>query len=133
MATDFGKLLEKITADNAELQNQQAQLVKAFEKLDTQLNLLKVGVRIEPYVTGKDGPVLGLRRFSDGWHMTTHLAGLGGLVSEIPVAEAVPDVQVALMAHIAGLLGQVSTIISKQVKDTKASVVEAERLLAALP
>lgn len=133
MATDFGKLLEKIQADNTELLNQQARLVKAFEKLDTRLNLLKAGVRIDPYVTGKGGPVLGLKRFSDGWRMTTHLAGLGGLVSEIPVSEAVPDVQVALMPHVAGLLEKISKIIAQQVKDTGGSVAEADRLLASLP
>ena len=59
MATDFAKVLDKIRDDNAELMRQQAQLVKAFEKLDTRLTIMKAGVRIEPYETGKRGPVLG--------------------------------------------------------------------------
>ncbi len=133
MATDFGKLLDTIQADNDELLNQQARLVKAFEKLDSRLNVLKAGVRIEPYDTGKGGPVLGLKRFNDGWHMTTHLEGLGGLISEIPVSEAGAPVQVALMPHVAKLLELVSKKIAQQVKETKSAVTEADRLLSALP
>lgn len=133
MATDFGKLLDTIQTDNNELMNQQAKLVRAFEKLDSRLNVLKAGVRIEPFETRKGGPLLGFQRYSDGWHMTTHLVGLAGIVSEIPAAEAAPEVQVALMPHVAALLERVSKQIAQQVKDTKSAVSEADVLLSALP
>jgi hypothetical protein len=133
VATDFGKLLDKIKDDNDELQKQKARLVQAYEKLDTRLNIMKAGVRIEPYVTGKGGPVLGYKQYSDGWHMTTHLAGLADLVSEIPVVEAAREVQVALMPHVGGLLEKVSASIAATVKETKSATDEANRLISALP
>ncbi len=133
MATDFGKLLETIQKDNNELMAQQDRLARAFEKLDSRLNVLKAGVRVEPFETSKGGPVLGYLRFDDGWHMTTLLVGLGGIASEIPVAEAAPEVQVALMPHVASLLERVSQRIGQQVKETRTAVSEADRLLSALP
>lgn len=133
MASDFGKVLDTIQNDNAELVDQRSRLVRAFEKLDSRLNVLKVGVRIEPYETAKGGPVLGMKQFSDGWHMTTHLEGIAGLVSEIPVSEASAAVQVALMPHVSTLLDKVSKAIAAEVKATKSAVTEADRLLAALP
>ncbi len=133
MATDFNKILDKIAADNAQLSENHKQLAKALNKLDSQLNVLRAGVRIEPYPTSKDGPSIGLRRFHDGWHITTMLEGLAGLSSEIPVREAIPSVQVALVSEIGGLLDKVSKNIAANVKASSASVKEAKTLLDALP
>ena len=133
MANDFGKVLDKIAADNAQLNENHKQLAKALEKLDTRLNVLRAGIRIEPYTTGKDGPAIGYRRFHDGWHITTQLEGLAGLTSEIPLREASPSVQVALVSEIGDLLDKISKNIASKVKASTTSVKAAEALLDALP
>ena len=56
MANNYGKILDKIAADNAELSSNEKRLQEAFEKLDQRLNVLRAGVRIEPYLISKDGP-----------------------------------------------------------------------------
>lgn len=133
MANDFGKVLDKIAADNAQLSQNHKRLAKALEKLDSRLNLMKAGIRIQPYPIGKDGPSIGYRRFHDGWHITTLLEGLAGLSSEIPVREAAPSVQVILVGEIGGLLDKISKSIAAKVKESTSSVKEAESLLDALP
>ena len=133
MTTDFNKVLEKIATDNAQLNKNHKQLSEALVKLDSRLNVLRVGVRIEPYPLSKDGPSIGLRCFHDGWHITTVLEGLAGLSSEIPVREATPSLQVAIVGGIGGLLDKVSKNIAADVKASSASVKEAETLLEALP
>jgi hypothetical protein len=133
MANDFGKVLDKIAADNAQLSQNHKRLAKALEKLDSRLNIMRAGIRIEPYPIGKDGPSIGYRRFHDGWHITTLLEGLAGLKSEIPVREAAPSVQVTLVGEIGGLLDKISKAIASKVKESNSSVKEAESLLDALP
>ncbi|MBJ96102.1 MAG: hypothetical protein CMP23_16690 [Rickettsiales bacterium] len=133
MANDFGKVLDKIASDNQQLNANYKQLASAIEKLDLRLNALRAGVRIEPYAISKGGPSIGFRRFTDGWHITTLLEGIGGLVSEIPVREAVPEVQVQLVGEFSGLLDQISKAIAGQVKASTSSVKQAESLLDALP
>ena len=73
MATDFSKILDKIAADNKQLSKNHKQLAEALQKLDSRLNVMRAGVRIEPYPISKDGPSIGFRRFHDGWHITTIL------------------------------------------------------------
>jgi len=133
MAKDYGKILEKIANDNASLTDNEQRLQEAFEKLDSRLNVLKAGVRIEPYAIGKDGPSIGFRRFQDGWHITTKLEGLAGLSSEIPALEAEPSTQVILVNEVGGLLDKISKAIADKVKASASSVKEAESLLDALP
>ena len=132
MAADFGKVLEKIKDDNQALHAAQANLGRALEKLDARLNVLKAGVRIEPYEVGKGGPVIGYRRFSSGWHITTHLEGIGGIFSEAPLTEAPSERQVELMPHVAGLLGKISDALAAKLKETTGATKEADRLLAAI-
>lgn len=132
MADDFDKLLERIREDNDALKRGQKQLVQAFEKLDARLTQLKAGLRIEPYPVGKSGAVIGLRRFHDGWHITTHLEGIAGIVSETPAHEAPPERLIELMPHVAGLLSRVSQEIAARVKQTEAALGQADRLLDVL-
>ena len=132
MADDFDKLLQKIKADNEALKRGQKQLAEAFEQLDARLTQLNAGVRIEPYDLGKGGAVIGFRRFHDGWHITTHLEGIGGIVSETPAIEAPPERQVELMPHLGTLLGKISGAITAKVKQTGGALKEAEKLLDAL-
>jgi dynactin complex subunit len=133
MANDYGKILDKIAADNAALDSNEKRLQEAFEKLDQRLNVLRAGVRIEPYPISKDGPSIGFRRFQNGWHITTILEGLAGLSSEIPALEAEPALQVALVGEVGGLLDKISKSIAGKVKASTSSVKEAESLLDALP
>ncbi len=133
MPKDYGKILDKIATDNAELNDNEERLQEAFEKLDGRLNVLRAGVRIEPYTIGKDGPCIGFQRFQDGWHITTKREGLAGLSSEIPALEAEPAIQVLLVGEVGGLLDKISTAISDKVKASANSVKEAESLLDALP
>jgi len=133
MANNYGKILDKIAADNAELSSNEKRLQEAFEKLDQRLNVLRAGVRIEPYLISKDGPSIGFRRFQSGWHITTLLEGLAGLTSEIPALEAEPATQVALVGEVGGLLDKISKSIAGKVKASATSVKEAESLLDALP
>ena len=132
MADDFDKLLQKIKADNEALKKGEKQLAEAFEKLDARLTQLNAGVRIEPYGVGKGDAVIGFRRFHDGWHITTHLAGIGDIVSETPAIEAPPPRQVELMPHVADLLGKISAAITAKVKQTGGALEQAEALLDAL-
>jgi hypothetical protein len=132
MADDFEKLLEKIKADNIALQAAQKSLGEALEKLDERLTMLQAGVRIEPYQVAKGGPVIGFRRFHDGWHITTHLEGISDIVSETPAIEAKPEVQVELMPHVAPLLKKISDAIAGKVKQTSSAVKEADKILDAL-
>jgi len=133
MAKDYGKILDKIAKDNASLNENELRLQEAFEKLDSRLNVLQAGVRIEPYIIGKDGPCIGFRRFQDGWHITTKLEGLAGLSSEIPALEADPGTQVVLVNEVGALLDKISKAIADKVKASASSVKEAESLLDALP
>jgi len=133
MPTDYNKLLDKIASDNAKLSANEERLQEAFDKLDSRLNALGAGIRIEPYQIGKDGPRIGFRRFSSGWHITTELEGLAGLTSEIPAREAEPDNQVVLVGGLGDLLDKVSKAIAEKVKASANSVKEAETLLSALP
>ena len=132
MAADLGKLLERIEADNLALTSSHEQLVEAFQELDSKLNALNAGIRVEPYEVRKGGPVIGFRRYNDGWHISTHLVGLSDMVSEIPVFEAAPAVQVELMEAVGGLLEKISAEIAAQVKAAAAAVKQAEGLLAVL-
>ena len=133
MANNFGKILDKIGADNTQLNENHEQLAEALDKLDARLNVLRARVRIEPYPINKDGPTIGFRRFHDGWHITTLLEGLAGITSEIPIREAAPGVQVNLIGAIGALLEKISKSIEAEVKASTASVKEAEVLLDALP
>jgi len=134
MAADFTKLLEKIAADNHALRVSQGLLGRAFEKLDGQLNQLKAGIRVEPYAIGKgaDSPVLGYRRFHDGWHITTSIKGLGDTATEAPATEAPPELQVELIGHIGGLLAKISDAIAAKAKEATAASQEADKLLKAI-
>jgi hypothetical protein len=133
-AADFGKVLDRIESKNTELRTQQARLQKAYEKLDGALTRFQARVRIEPYeVDKKAGLRIGLRRFEQNLRISTMVTGLAGVVSEIPVIEAKPDLQVALMPHIADLLGKLADAIDAQVKETSSAAADAERLLAAIP
>ncbi len=133
MPTDFNKVLEKIQTDNTALLASQAQLARAYEKLDSRITVIKAGVRIEPYEVKKGGPKLGFRRFDDGWHITTMIEGIGGLTSEVPVSEAVPTTQVELVAHVGPLIDKIATDIAGRRKNAEAAVKEADKILAALP
>ncbi len=134
MAADFSKLLDKIKNDNAELKAAEAALGRAFEKLDSRLTQLRAGVRIEPYPVGKgdDSPVIGFRRYHDGWHITTMIRGLGDSLSEAPATEATPELQVALMAHVGGLLEKLSASIAERMKATTAASKEADKIVDAV-
>lgn len=132
MAGDFGKILEKIKQDNTALKKGQEKLCEAFEKLDARLTQLNAGVRVEPYATTKDGALIGFMRFSDGWHITTHLEGIGGIISEAPATEAPAARQVELMPHVAGLLEKISSTIADRVKSTTGALTEADKLISAL-
>ncbi len=129
MAADLGKLLDKIEQDNRALTTSHEQLAKAFQELDAKLTALKAGIRVEPYEVKKGGPVIGFRRYNDGWHISTHLEGLSDIVSEIPVFEAEPQIQVELMGALEGLLKRISDEIAGQVKSASGAVKEADRLL----
>ena len=134
MAADFSKLLDKIAEDNHALRSAHAALGKAFEKLDQRLNQLKAGMRIEPYPVGKgeDSPVLGFKRYHDGWHITTLIKGLGDTQSEAPAAEAPPELQVLLVGHLAGLLGKISDALAANLKAASAASKEADKVVDAI-
>ncbi len=132
MAADFGKVLEKIKTDNDQLRYARANLAKALEKLDGRLNQMKAGIRVEPFETTKGGPVIGYRRFSTGWHITTRIDGIGGITSEAPVTEVSSDQQVALMPHVGALLGKIAEGLAKELKATTSATKEADKLLDAI-
>jgi hypothetical protein len=133
MPTDFGKLLDRIKTDNEELKRSEALLLRAYQKLDSRITVLKAGIRIEPYDAEKSGLKIGFRRYHDGWHISTVIEGVGGILSEVPVVEAPPDTQVALMGHVGDLLEKISESIGARVKTTQGALKEADRLLSALP
>ena len=133
MATDFSKVLGRIEDENDELKKAHAALAEAFEKLDGKLTRLGARVRIEPYeVDKKAGLVIGYRRFELTWRISTVVSGLAGTSSELPVSETKPDIQVALMPHVAGLLDKVATAVAAEAKQAQGAVVEAKRLIDAI-
>ena len=132
MAADPSKTLSKIADDNRSLGLAQAQLSKALTRLDTRLNALQAGIRIEPYPVSKGGPVIGYKRFSTGWHITTHLEGIAGITSETPATEAPPGRQVELIPHIATLLEKISAAIAAQLKATTGAAKDADKLIEAV-
>ena len=134
MASDFGKVLEKIENENKALNLAQSRLGKAYEKLDSRLTRFQARARIEPYeVDKKSGDRIGYRRFEDRYCISTMIAGVAGLEAEVPVAETSPSRQAALMPHVAGLLEKVAAAIAEDHKVAKKAADEAEKLLAALP
>ncbi len=132
MATDFEKVLKKIDADNSALLAGRDDLREAFVKIDGRINAMKAGQRIEPYEVGKSGHVLGFRRYHSGWHISTILKGFADIESEIPVVEASPELQVALIQHVGGLLEKLQGLIAADLKNTASAVKEANRLVDAV-
>jgi len=132
MAGKFDKVLAKIEQDNNALKEAETRLKKAFVKLDTKLNAISAGVRIEPYETAKGKVEIGYRRFESGWHITTVILGTGGLRAELPAAEAPAAQQVEIMAHVADLLAKVSGELDTRCKLTSSALKEADALLSAL-
>jgi hypothetical protein len=132
MATDVEKVLKKIDVDNNALQAGRANLKEAFEKIDGRINAMGAGLRIEPYAAGKTGLVIGFRRYHTGWHISTVLVGVADIESEIPVTEATAATQVALIAHVGGLLEKLQAVIAGHLKETNTATKEAERLVEAV-
>ncbi|MCO4768909.1 MAG: hypothetical protein KDA24_02690 [Deltaproteobacteria bacterium] len=134
MASDFGKLLDKIQSENSQLATAHARLGKAYEKLDGRLTRFNAKARIEPYeVDKKSGLKIGYRRYERGWNISTIIEGVAGLEAEVPVRETPPKTQAALMPHVAGLLTKIGAALAEDVKSAKKATVEADRLLDALP
>ena len=81
---------------------------------------------------GASASFIGLKRYHDGWRITTQIEGIGDTTAEAPAVEAVPEIQVVLIDHVGDLLGKISDGIAKNLKAATAASVQADKLVAAI-
>jgi hypothetical protein len=132
MANDVQQSLTRLKADAAELKLAEARLQRAFEKIDGQLSRLGIGLRLEPEPVRKGGPLMGCRRYHDGWRLTTVIDGLAEMQAELPIHEAPAELQRELVPHVGAVMAKLSKQVAGRLADTRKAATEAERILEAV-